>query len=137
MVVWGLRALGVLVPGGRRAVAAGADGAPRPSVPGAAGLPPGRRSPSAIDRARVLARFALVQEGSYFQLLGVRPSESGHEIRRAYEALRREFAADRFDASVSAELAPEIAAIQEAFDEGMRVLGDDELRRRYQEHLVD
>jgi len=88
------------------------------------------------DRARVLARYALVREGDYFQLLGVGRNATSADVRRAYETLRREFAPESFDASISAELAPELAAIAEVFDEGLRVLGNDDVRRRYADHLA-
>ena len=89
----------------------------------------------AIDRARVLARFALVKEGDYFELLGLPREATGHEVRRAHQALTRELSARSLDVEVVAELEHELRAIREVLDEGARVLGDARLRRRYQAHL--
>jgi hypothetical protein len=88
-----------------------------------------------IDRARVLARHALVQEGDYFELLGLTREATAHEVRRAHQALTRELSTQALDAQVVAELGAELRAIRTVLDEGARVLGDARLRRRYQSHL--
>jgi hypothetical protein len=88
-----------------------------------------------IDRARVLSRYALVQEGDYFEVLGLPREASAHEVRRAHQALSRDLSAALLDAQLSAELEGELSAIRSVLDEGARVLGDARLRRRYQAHL--
>ncbi|MCB9564334.1 MAG: DUF4388 domain-containing protein [Kofleriaceae bacterium] len=91
----------------------------------------------AIDRERVRARHRLVDEADYFALLGVRRDATGFEIKRAYEAARRDFDADAFPPELRAELAVELAEIESVLDEAFRVLRDDGLRGHYLEHLRD
>ncbi len=91
----------------------------------------------AIDRERVRARWQLVAEADYFTLLGVRRDATSFEIRRAYEAARRDFAAEGFPGELRHELARELDDIATVLDEAFRVLRDDPLRREYLSHLVD
>jgi hypothetical protein len=91
----------------------------------------------AIDRERVHARARLVAEADYFALLGVRRGATRFEIRRAYEAARKDFAADGFPSELRRELAAELADIAQVLDEAYRVLRDDRLRSDYLAHLVD
>jgi hypothetical protein len=88
-----------------------------------------------IDRARVLARHALVEEADYFQILGVPRTASAHEVRRAHQALMREFAPAALDPVLAVELAAELRAIRTVLDEALRVLGEPGLRERYQTRL--
>lgn len=89
----------------------------------------------AIDRARVLSRYALVEEGDYFEVLGLPREASAHEVRRAHQALSRDMSAAGIDPEVAAELDGPLRAIRAVLDEGARVLGDPRLRRRYQAQL--
>jgi hypothetical protein len=91
----------------------------------------------AIDRERVRARHALVADADYFALLGVRKDATGFEIRRAYEAARKDFAAETFPPDLRGELAGELAEIALVLDEAHQVLQDDRLRADYLAHLVD
>jgi hypothetical protein len=91
----------------------------------------------AIDRQRVMAKFALVSESDYFTLLGVRRTASSFEIKRAYEAARRDYAEDSFPAEVREELDDQIGDINELLEEAYRVLRDDRLRRGYLANLRD
>jgi hypothetical protein len=91
----------------------------------------------AIDRQRVLAKHALVGEADYFTLLGVRRDATGFEIKRAYEAARRDYAGDSFPGEVRRDLGEAIAEINELLDEAYRVLCDDTLRVSYRSHLRD
>jgi hypothetical protein len=88
-----------------------------------------------IDRARVLSRYALVQEGDYFEVLGLSREATAHEVRRAHQALSRDLSVSSLDAQLAVELNGELRAIRSVLDEGARVLGDARLRRRYQAHL--
>jgi two-component system OmpR family response regulator len=90
----------------------------------------------AIDRERVLAKHAQVLEGDYFEILGVRPDATGHEVRRAFEAARRDFAPESFAAEVQRELAAELSSIAEVLAEAQRVLRDDATRAAYRDHLA-
>ncbi|HEX4450507.1 MAG TPA: DUF4388 domain-containing protein [Kofleriaceae bacterium] len=91
----------------------------------------------AIDRERVRARWQLVTEADYFALLGVRREATGFEIRRAYQAARRDFASDGFPPDLRRELARELDDIAVVLDEAFRVLRDDRLRGTYLANLVD
>jgi hypothetical protein len=88
-----------------------------------------------IDRARILARYALVCDGDYFQVLGVSRQATAHEIKRAHQSLAREFARHALAPELSADLAGPLAAIDAVIAEGARVLGDARLRHLYQSHL--
>ncbi len=91
----------------------------------------------AIDRERVRARWQLVTEADYFALLGVRRDATGFEIRRAYQAARRDFAVDAFPTDLRRELARELEDIACVLDEAFRVLRDDRLRQTYLSNLVE
>jgi hypothetical protein len=91
----------------------------------------------AIDRERVRARWQLVSEADYFALLGVRRDATGFEIRRAYQAARRDFAADGFPNDLRRELAQELDDIAHVLDEAFRVLRDDRLRLTYLSNLIE
>jgi hypothetical protein len=91
----------------------------------------------AIDRERVRARWQLVTEADYFALLGVRRDATAFEIRRAYQAARRDFAADCFPADLRRELARELEDIASVLDEAFRVLRDDRLRQTYLANLIE
>jgi ActR/RegA family two-component response regulator len=91
----------------------------------------------AIDRERVRARWQLVSEADYFALLGVRRDATAFEIRRAYQAARRDFAADCFPGDLRRELARELDDISTVLDEAFRVLRDDRLRLTYLSNLIE
>jgi hypothetical protein len=91
----------------------------------------------AIDRERVHARWQLVTEADYFALLGVRRDATAFEIRRAYQAARRDFAADCFPSDLRRELAHELDDIASVLDEAFRVLRDDRLRNTYLSNLFE
>jgi hypothetical protein len=90
-----------------------------------------------IDRERVHARWQLVAEADYFALLGVRRDATAFEVRRAYQAARRDFAADCFPTDLQRELAHELDDIAHVLDEAFRVLRDDRLRNTYLANLID
>lgn len=89
----------------------------------------------AIDRARVLARAQLVAEADYFALLGVRRDATSFEIQRAFDTVRRDFAAEAFAPELRRELADELRQIAEVIDEALWVLGDDTMRGTYLAHI--
>ncbi|HEY5924473.1 MAG TPA: DUF4388 domain-containing protein, partial [Kofleriaceae bacterium] len=91
----------------------------------------------AIDRERVHARWQLVTEADYFALLGVRRDATAFEIRRAYQAARRDFSPDGFPTDLRRELARELEDIASVLDEAFRVLRDDRLRQTYLANLFD
>jgi DnaJ-domain-containing protein 1 len=85
----------------------------------------------AIDRERVLAKHALVLEADYFTVLGVRRDASAFEIKRAYEAARRDYAPEALPGEIQRELAAPLSEIAEAY----RVLRDARVREQYLAHL--
>jgi hypothetical protein len=89
-----------------------------------------------IDKERVLAKRAQVQDGDYFAVLGLSRDASAHEVARAFERLKREFAPDRFADPLRAELADALGEIGEVLDEAHRVLADDAVRASYRAHLL-
>jgi hypothetical protein len=91
----------------------------------------------AIDRQRVLAKYALVMEADYFALLGVRRDATGFEVKRAYEVARRDYAGESFPPEVRAELSAELTEIGEVLQEAYLVLQSDPLRSQYLENLCD
>jgi hypothetical protein len=91
----------------------------------------------AIDRQRVLAKFALVNEADYFTLLGVRRDATSFEIRRAYEAARRDYASVGFPPELQRELAGQLTEIGRLIEEAYQVLRDERVRRSYQQNLLD
>ena len=125
-LAWGLIVLGVAHARRRDADLDGDEGA---ALVGETDL--------AIDRERVRARWHLVSDADYFALLGVRRDATGFEIKRAYEAARRDFAADTFPAELRRELTAELDDIAHVLDEAYRVLRDDHLRGQYVAHLRD
>ena len=91
----------------------------------------------AIDRQRVLAKYALVNEADYFTLLGVRRDATSFEIRRAYEAARRDYASVGFPPELQRELAGQLTEINQLIEEAYQVLRDERVRRSYQQNLLD
>jgi hypothetical protein len=122
---WSLRLLGV-------ATARRSPGEDDDEVPALVG-----ESDLAIDRDRVRARYQLVNDADYFALPGVRRDATGFEIKRAYEAARRDFAAESFPPELRRELHVELDEIARVLAESYRALGDDLLRTRYRFHLRD
>jgi hypothetical protein len=88
-----------------------------------------------VERARVLARYALVEEGDYFQVLDLPRGASQDDVRRAHDALMRDLAPTSLPPTLVAELGAELRAIRVVLDEALRVLGEPEMRRRYETHL--
>jgi len=83
--------------------------------------PTPRRSPhrafdeldEAAQRARILARKALVEDGDYFAILGVSRSATAYDIRRAYLDLKREFEPARALTPSTADLRDDLDVILE------------------------
>ncbi|HEU5074842.1 MAG TPA: DUF4388 domain-containing protein [Polyangiaceae bacterium] len=82
-------------------------------------------------RARVTARFALVEEGDYFEVLGVSRTATDYEIRKAHETLKRDLTPARVLTARNADLRDKLDAILMVLDEAFEVLGDSLRRERY------
>jgi hypothetical protein len=90
-----------------------------------------------IDRDRLLAKRAQLADADYFGVLGVDRKASPHEIERAWDRLRSDFAPERFSESLRGELADALSEIREVLDEAHRVLMDDTVREAYRSNLVE
>jgi DNA-binding response OmpR family regulator len=128
-LAYGLLALGLARPQGRVSTDGGRATTGVAPVTGAGDV--------AIDRERVLAKHAHVKEADYFTLLGVRRDATPFEIRRAYEAARRDFAPDTLPAEVARDLAVELGEIALTLDEAQKILRSERLRAGYLAHLED
>lgn len=113
------------------------DSADRRTRPRPHERPRDRDADRAIDKERVLAKRAQVQDGDYFAILGLGRDASSREVARAFERLKREFAPERFADPLRQELSDALAEIGEVLDEAHRVLADDEVRASYRAHLAD
>jgi hypothetical protein len=91
--------------------------------------------PASAERLRVLARYALVEEGDYFQVLDLPRGATLEQVRHAHATLMRELAPTSLPPSLVSELGAELRAIRVVLDEALRVLGEPEMRRRYETHL--
>jgi hypothetical protein len=91
--------------------------------------------PLRADRARVLAHYDVVEEGDYFQVLGLPRGAGDAEVRAAHATLMRELTPTSLDPALVAELGAELRAIRVVLDEALRVLGTPDLRRRYEANL--
>jgi len=94
-----------------------------------------RERDAAVDRERVMAAYALVEEADYFRFLGVPPEASRQEIATALARLQQAFSRESLDPSAVGGLKAELALIHEVLEESWRVLGDDERRSRYKAAL--
>jgi hypothetical protein len=91
--------------------------------------------PGSAERARILERYALVEEGDYFQVLDLPRAATVEDVRRAHDKLMRELAPTSLPPSLVSELGAELRAIRVVLDEALRVLGEPDMRRRYETHL--
>ncbi len=101
----------------------------------AAGPDANRAGDDAIDeeaiRARVGARLEVVNDGDYFQLLGVSHDATGYEIRRAFLELRSAFEPARLLTPQVADLAEDVKKIVAVLEEAYDILRDAPRRERY------
>jgi CheY-like chemotaxis protein len=86
-------------------------------------------------RAALLARYALVEEGDYFEVLGVSRDATDAEVQQAHDDIARELAPDAMDPVLASQLGAKLDAIREVVGEALRVLVDKRLRPRYQSRL--
>lgn len=106
----------------------------RPESPGTAPGAPDPLDEEAV-RKRVRARLSTIQEGDYFEVIGVGRNATGYEIRRAYLEARRAFEPARLLTAQTADLADDARLIVEVLDEAYELLRDDARRERYRRAL--
>jgi len=85
-----------------------------------------------IARERATARYALAQEGDYFQVLGVGRQADANEVRRAHQRLARECSPEVLGPELAHELKDVLETIREVLDEGLRILATPTLRAAYE-----
>jgi colicin import membrane protein len=90
-----------------------------------------------LDLDRVTAKYEQVLGGDYFEILGLRRSATGYEVRAAYERLAREFDTGRFVPMADAALNSRIQEIHRALAEACDVLSDDLVRADYARNLLE
>nr|MBP9112774.1 hypothetical protein [Polyangiaceae bacterium] len=86
-------------------------------------------------RERIKRRYALVEDGDYFSILGIPRSATAYEIRRAYTELRRAFEPTSILTPETADLQREVKAIVRVLGEAFELLRDDATRKRYRAAL--
>ncbi len=89
-----------------------------------------------LDRLRIQSKHAQVCEGTYFNLLGLQTDATGHEVLRAFERLRVDFAPGAIAPEVVEECAEQLREINEVIEEAFRVLQDDALREAYRRSIT-
>lgn len=109
-------------------------------------LEPGRktseaqRQESSLDeqaiRELIANRKALVEEGDYFQLLGLTPHATAYDIRRAYLDLKRTFQPGKLLAPGVIDLREDLDLISTVLDEAYDILHDHTRRERYRRALL-
>lgn len=82
-------------------------------------------------RARVTARFALVEEGDYFEVLGVSRMATDYEIKKAHDTLKQDLNPARVLTARNADLRDKLDTILLVLDEAYEILGDAVRRERY------
>lgn len=99
-----------------------------------------RRQEDSFDeqaiRELVANRKALVEEGDYFQLLGLTPHATAYDIRRAYLDLKRTFQPGKLLAPSVADLRDDLDLISTVLDEAYDILHDHGRRERYRRALL-
>lgn len=87
-------------------------------------------------RELVANRKALVEEGDYFQLLGLTPHATAYDIRRAYLDLKRTFQPSALMAVATSDLREDVDLICLVLDEAYDILHDHTRRERYRRALL-
>ncbi|MEP6652987.1 MAG: hypothetical protein ABJA82_06485 [Myxococcales bacterium] len=93
-------------------------------------------APAGVTAEEVRARRAQVQEGDYFQILGVPADAGAAQIASACQQLLAQLSADTVPRSVAERWAAELAEIRTVVAEAGRLLANESLRRQYRAHLV-
>lgn len=119
------------IPEGGAAVAVVPPSSNGPRTNGQSKPQPPPAAPVDDTRARLLARCALVDEGDYFEVLGIKRDAGAADVKQAHERAARELGPEAIDDKLTQELGPRLAAVRIVVAEAARVLGDDWLRARY------
>jgi len=82
-------------------------------------------------RQRVRARLAVIEEGDWFQVLGVPRNATSYEIRRAFLDARRAFEPSKLLTAATADLTDDVRLIVDVLEDAYEVLRDEARRARY------
>jgi hypothetical protein len=98
--------------------------------------PATENDPGADHRALVLARYASVMAGDYFQILGISRDAAAPDIQEACERVMSELSTEALHPAVTTRLSAEIGETRVVVTEAARLLMDDRLREQYRQHLA-
>ncbi|MCP4197207.1 MAG: DUF4388 domain-containing protein [Proteobacteria bacterium] len=90
-----------------------------------------------LELAKVEAKVAQTDEGSYFDILEVSPNASEYDIQQAYEALALQFDMEHFISPELADLQPQVELIRSMIEEAYEVLKNPILCEQYRGVVVD
>ncbi len=101
-----------------------------PKVPplGGAAAPAG---PASAERVELEARFAVLDQLDYFEVMGLASTAVPADIKRAFHHQSRTYHPDRFFQSVDTALRERVHAVYKRVTEAYFVLRDDTRRRKY------
>ncbi len=88
-----------------------------------------------VLRERLVSKVAAMRRMDYFDILGLSPSASREEVKRAYFALAKEYHPDKHFGSASAEIRQLAGQVYELISAAHDCLADPEERDRYTREL--
>jgi hypothetical protein len=107
-----------------------------PLVPAGAARP-ARATPPPLpgsepdERVELERRFAVLEQLDYFEVMGLEPTASPADIKRAFHHQSRTYHPDRFFQSTDSELRERVHAVYKRVTEAYFVLRDDARRKQY------
>jgi DnaJ domain len=112
-----------------------------PLLPPAGAKPQGARPPplpatQAEEMAELERRFAVLDQLDYFEVMGLDPTASPSDIKRAFHHQSRTYHPDRYFQSTDMELRGRVHAVYKRVTEAYSVLRDDLRRRKYQADIT-
>jgi hypothetical protein len=97
----------------------------------AASTPPPLPSTEPDERAELERRFVVLEQLDYFEVMGLEPTASPADIKRAFHHQSRTYHPDRFFQSTDLELRERVHAVYKRVTEAYFVLRDDSRRKQY------
>lgn len=80
-------------------------------------------------------KFREVMTQDYFQILGLTPSATAHQVRVAYQSIKRNFSEERFPPAVLESKRSQFEEINQTLQEAFDVLSEPKLREMYTRRL--
>lgn len=97
-------------------------------APSPAGRPPANAAEEQVELER---RYAVLDRLDYFEVMGLEPTASPADIKRAFQHQSRTYHPDRFFQSQDAQLRERVHAVYKRVTEAYFVLRDDARRKKY------